>query len=778
MTRARSIGHRVANGPANALHEVSETTLRVGGALLRILCPPLLRRGAEGQEQLQQVVQVAIEGLQAVPFSLTLRDGPAALDATSGIAEAPRAVCRLYFPEVREAATHQLSVEVGGARAEVAIVARPVRHWRIFLIHQSHLDIGYTDRQDQVLRHHLGYLDAVLDLATASDGHPDDARFRWNVEATLPLERWLAVRGKQQRDRFLELARSGRIEVTALANSMHTEAFSIDELARQLRFALGLRDEHELPVVTAMQTDVPGATLGLLGLLADAGVRYLSVAHNYAGRSIPHLLDGGRLTRPFRWQAASGRELLTWLTDTPHGSAYMEGNLVGLANGYDATLDLLPAYLHALATRPYPYTGAEAFGWNGLPPQEPLEKRPYPHDILHLRVQGLHADNAPPSLLLADLVRRWNETWAYPHLRLATNRDFFETAEAELGDRLDTFTGDWTDWWADGIGSAAREISFGRAAQTNSPVAQSLHTLADALDGSEDGGGWQRSVDGAYRELALFDEHTWGAANPWNDALGERDAGALQWQRKAAFAREAWEQARAARDEGAARLAGRLGGAPIASALAQLVVLNPSGRPRTDAVRVLLPAERVPLSQAIEVVDETTGETRPYELDPQRNAAVRPRGRQLRFVAAGVPGFGYRRYAVRAATTDPAAPPAPDAVLENGTYRVDVDTVAGVLRSVRDLAQGRELVEPDSPFGANQYVYDRYGSAPEFNHLSGRIPQAGAWLLGSRSVATDGVLVARERTPIADRATIRLRAPGADWLESTVELLQGVARVN
>ena len=88
---------------------------------------------------------------------------------------------------------------------------------------------------------------------------------------------------------------------------MNTEAYSIDELARQLRFADELRERYNVLIQTAMQTDVPGATVGLLSSLVDADIRYLSVAHNYAGRSAPHLVGGQELTRPFYWRAPSGK---------------------------------------------------------------------------------------------------------------------------------------------------------------------------------------------------------------------------------------------------------------------------------------------------------------------------------------------------------------------------------------------------------------------------------------------------------------------------------------
>src|SRR5439155_15658027 len=257
-------------------------------------------------------------------------------------------------------------------------------------------------------------------------------------------------------------------------------------------------------IVTAMQTDVPGAVPGFATLLAAAGIRYLAVAHNYAGRSVPYLHDGQELERPFWWRTASGERLLVWMTDSPHGIAYMEGNLLGLAESADVAEELLPEYLAALAEKPYPYSARHE--WLGLLPDFELTRKPYAHDLLHLRVQSVIADNAPPSRAPAEVVRAWNERWAAPELRLATNREFFELAEERLGDELDEWEGDWTDWWADGIGSAARAVGMNRRAQGTIRTAQTLHVLADHL--GEEEPGWRVEADRGYEAMGLFDEHT------------------------------------------------------------------------------------------------------------------------------------------------------------------------------------------------------------------------------------------------------------------------------
>ena len=224
---------------------------------------------------------------------------------------------------------------------------------------------------------------------------------------------------------LLDLLRNGRFEACALPFTMHAHAASIDELARQLRFAHELRETHGVEVVTAMQTDVPGAPPGLPLVLADAGVRYLSVAHNWAGRATPYLTGGETLPRAFFWKTRSGERVLVWHTDSPHGASYLEGNLLGLAESVDLTEQLLPDYLAALASRGYPFTGVLGV---------PAERAPYPLDVLHLRVQGTFADNAAPSPVPARVARAWNERYAFPELARRPSRVLRDAPAGRPGD--------------------------------------------------------------------------------------------------------------------------------------------------------------------------------------------------------------------------------------------------------------------------------------------------------------------------------------------------------
>jgi len=754
--------------------------LEADGVSFRAGDIPLLRRAPGGG--LEQCVRIAVSADRDLgPVRFALGDVETTVELHAG-----EQSLRLFVPEALEPSPRTLTIEgPADLRLRQQLELRPQRKWRIFLIHHSHLDIGYTDPQALLLSHHLSYLDSTLDLAARTDEWVEPARFRWNVEANWPLERWLAARPPGLREELLARVREGRIEVCALPFTMHAEAASLDELARQLRFADALGEQTGVPIVTAMQTDVPGAPAGLVNLLADAGVRYLSVAHNYGGRAAPYLTGGQQLTRPFYWRSESGKRVLVWHTDSPHGVAYLEGNLLGLAESYESSLELLPEYLAALATRPYPYgRQIEALG---VPSELDLTHRPYPYDLLHLRVQGAIADNAGPSLVPAEVVRAWSSEWAYPELRLATNAEFFAEAEARLGAELETYAGDWTDWWADGLGSSARALGANRRAQATIRSAQTLHTLADAL--GEPSGDWPDEVARAYESISLFDEHTWGAAEPGGDSLAGRGAGALQWQTKAAMAQDACDRSTASLETATSRLAQLVGTAP--SALASLAVFNPSSWARTDVVRVFVPSSRVPLDRGF-AIQAADGAPVPHAEEPQAGPANRnrPQGRWATFVAEEVPPLGYRRYAVVDGDSIRDDSHHSESVLENEHYRVQLEPLEGCAVSIVDKALDRELVGSDSPFGFGQYVLDRYTSGLQSSLRlraggattnapvdDGKESAGGHALLRSRSTAGHGVIVDRVSNVVEQRLTIRLVAEGAERLQTTFRLLNRIGRL-
>lgn len=773
------------------------------GTALRLTEEPLLRRADDGT--LLQSLRVEPLNGAALPAELIVRTESGTALPCERIA-GPGCSVRLLVPAVETATRVTVGLPGSPDSADgVEVRLTPQRQWTLHLVHHSHLDIGYTDPQGHVLTEHLSFLDSCLELTRATDDWPAESRFRWCVESLWSFRQWADARPAEQVEEFVRRVREGRIELTALPFNLHTETCSTDELHELLRLADDIRDEHGVEFTSAMQTDVPGAVVGLVDALAAADVKYLSVAHNWAGRSVPHLVGGEKLPRLFRWRAPSGNSVLVWVTDTPHGLAYMEGPLLGFDTDYADVDDLLPAYLTSLATHPYPYRGG-IFGW--AMDHVDIKREPYPWDILHLRVQGKFGDNAPPRRIIADTVRRWNETWAYPQLRLSRNEDFFIDAEARLGDEIRTFEGDWTDWWVDGVGSGARPLSLARTAQSVVADAQTIGTFAALLGatGAEDDG---KDAAGVYEAVSLFDEHTWGAGDPWTHGGEGGHSGEHQWHWKYGQAMRAHDEGSALLAKASARLGQRLTAPPGVAAAYHVV--NTCSWPRTDVVHVFLPESTVPLDRPVTVTDARDRRQLPYEERAQTNDDHRDAGRFLLVRVDDVPPAGSVRLDITAAPArtdaeqdaatvkaatgwnptggtereDPAETAAealahPDpTLLENDHLVVRVDLAHACIASVIDKSTGRELVREGAVVGFNGYVHDSYTTAGAFNHNSSRTTGSERLEhLGARAVAPPAALIARRSTPTAESLTYETRPAGANRLRTTLTLPHGVARID
>ncbi|MEO3749517.1 alpha-mannosidase [Streptomyces sp. B6B3] len=777
----------------------------LNGITLRLAQEPLLRRATGGGLLQSLRVEVAGPDGAALPERLEVRTaGGTALPVER--LDGPNGSIRLLVPAVDEPQQVTVGLPDTPGAGGVDVTLTPQRQWTIHLVHHSHLDIGYTDPQGTVLAEHLSFLDSCLELTGVTDSWPEESRFRWCVESLWSFQQWAAARPAEQVEEFVRRVREGRIELTAMPFNLHSETCSTDELHELMRLAKEVNERFGLPFTSAMQTDVPGHVVGLVDALSTAGVKYLSVAHNWAGRSVPHLVGGENLPRLFRWRAPSGNSVLVWMTDTPHGLAYMEGPLLGFDTDYGSVDDLLPAYLTSLASNPYPYPGG-IFGW--AMDAEDIAREPYPWDVLHLRVQGKFGDNAPPRRIIADTVRRWNETWAYPQLRLSRNEDFFADAEQRLGDQIRTFEGDWTDWWVDGVGSGAYPLSLARTAQGVVADAQTIGTFAGILGAS---GAADDSRDAApvYEAVSLFDEHTWGAGDPWTHGHDHGHSGEDQWHWKYGQARRAHDDGQSLLRRATARLGQRL--ARGDDAAASFHVVNTCSWTRTEVVKIFLPESSVPLEQAVAVHDGRTGARLEHEEQAQVNDTHRDAGRFLLLRVPDVPAAGSVRLDVRplaetsevaeedetvlkTATgwnptggsdrTDPAETAAAalartDAtVLENEYLRVRVDLARACVASVVDKATGRELVGADATVGFNGYVHDRYTTSGGFNHNSSRTTASDRLEhLGSRAVAPPAALLDRQSTAVAETLTYETHPAGANRVRTTLRLPHGIARLD
>ena len=768
-------GHRDWNITRESLRiRAIQKEFTVKGEVFYLVVEPLIKKGSDGK--LLQTIRVRSAANKDVVSLL----GKPVVSSQSGSAltqggeAAPNGSYRVFIPEVTAEQQVVVSFEKS-SDIKLDLSVKPQRHWTIHLVHHTHLDIGYTDPQGRVLAEHLAFLDSCLDLMNRTDSWPDDAKFRWSVEALWSFDEWTKVRSKEKIDEFIKRVKEGRIELTAMPYNLHSETCSTDELHELLRLARDVSKQYGIEIPAAMQTDVPGAVVGLTDVLAANKVKYLSVAHNWAGRSVPHLVGGQDQPRLFRWVGPSGKGVLVWVTDTPHGLAYMEGPMIGFNDGYEWVDDLLPAYLQSHAEHPYPYPGG-VFGW--AVDNAEIHRKPYPWDILHLRIQGQFADNAPPRYIMAETVKRWNESWAYPKLRLSTNKDFFEDAEQRLGSQIQTIEGDWTDWWVEGVGSGARPNAMVRNAQINAADAQTVGALA-SFYGSVEGPEITKGSEIVYGNASLFDEHTWGAANPWTIGDEGMDSGDQQWHWKYAKALAADDEGEVLLDRACSHLGDVLSTAP--GALASFYISNTAIWKRSDEVMVFLPESRVPLETPIKVIDSRNKKELSFYESGQINPKHRNAGRFIHIAINEAPAIGVVRVDILegSKSKESKGELKNELVLENEFLKVTLDPKTSSVSSIYSKSLKKEIVRQDSVVGFNGYIYDEYASAGGFNHQSGRMEgNVGLDLLATRSLTRPGVVIDSGTNDVKEWVTIESQAPGSSWIRATYSLNKNADRLD
>jgi len=61
----------------------------------------------------------------------------------------------------------------------------------IYVIHHTHVDVGYTDLQPIIRQNQIDFTGRTLDYCTQTNDYPDDAKFRWVHEFSWPVVQFL-----------------------------------------------------------------------------------------------------------------------------------------------------------------------------------------------------------------------------------------------------------------------------------------------------------------------------------------------------------------------------------------------------------------------------------------------------------------------------------------------------------------------------------------------------------------------------------------------------------
>ena len=550
----------------------------------------------------------------------------------------------LNVPAVEQDREIEVSLQVEGLPAVTSkVVLKPVRKWTVYLMPHSHVDIGYTKVQTDVEKDQVRFLEESIEAARKTESYPSGSQFKWNSEVLWAVDSLLRTAPEPKKKEFIQAVRKGWIELNALYGNELTALCRPEELVRLLDLACKLRRDFQVPVETAMISDVPGYTWGMVPVLAGSGVKYFSIGPNLGDRIGLTLSEWA--DRPFYWVSPSGdSKVLVWV----HGQGYSWFHRGPLRDG-ERVLEYL----------------------------QRLENAMFPYDIVGLRY-NVGGDNGPPDFELSDFVKDWNSRYVYPKILISTARGMFREFERRYASEIPARSGDFTPYWEDGAASSAEETAQTRAAAEQLSQAEVLWSMLDPKSYPA------KEFREAWRNAILYDEHTWGAHNSISEP--DSDFVKAQWQIKQAFAVDAFKQS-------GDLLAKALSGYPAPSGPAEAVmVFNTSSWTRTEVV--MLHAGR-------SLVGDRVTDSKGNEVPSQRLSTG-----ELVFLAKDIAPFSSARFHLgEGAANLQGSAKAEGNTLSNGTLTLMLNEQTGAIASLKMAGLDADFVDSANGLGLNDYFY-------------------------------------------------------------------------
>ncbi len=356
----------------------------------------------------------------------------------------------------------------------------------IHLVFKTHLDIGFTDHAARVRRQ---YHEQFIPQAIATAEHffaenPDRPAFIWTTGAWL-IHDHLATQDADKVGRLERAIERGLITWHGLPFTTHTELMSPGLFRTGLSYSAELDRRFGRTTTAAKMTDVPGHTLGMVPLLAAAGIRFLHLGVNTASPvpDVPPI---------FRWRAPGGAEVVVMYQGSYGETDFPAGPEIGLSFAHTAdnigpqsvgqTVDVLRSLQHAHPDAEICASTLDAFG-----AQMWARRAEFPVVTAEIGDSWIHGTASDPLKLaqfraLGRLHDGFDEVTPE---RRAFGRGLAMVAEHTWGVDIKTYLRDETAWDRPAFEAARRnDYRFGFAehswAEQRGYIATALEALAPA----------------------------------------------------------------------------------------------------------------------------------------------------------------------------------------------------------------------------------------------------------------------------------------------------------
>lgn len=367
---------------------------------------------------------------------------------------------------------------------------------KIYLIYHSHIDNGYTERQERIGDYQANFIRQAVDLVLSDKQNKRSERekFKFTAEGFWAVEQYLNKYGEKGKDSLIKAIKTGNFELTGCYYHL-TELLDGYNLGHSLDYVQEFTKQNSLksPKI-AMAADINGFSYGFADLLLERNISCLSTNINVHHGGAPF----GKPFVPFYWKTNKGGRVLVF-----SGMPYHKANLLGLIPGY-----LPEANSGIPGLTPEKASGFFISGPEDLAERrifefaDYLKKEGYPLDFVPLMGSGLYTDNSPVSDSHCELISRWNEKHSDKiEIITSTQEEFFEKLKS-CGVDIPEYSGDWSDWWSDGVLSMPEPLRLFRNAQRTQKKIRHLDPKGEIVN--------QEQLDIISKNLIYYAEHTYG----------------------------------------------------------------------------------------------------------------------------------------------------------------------------------------------------------------------------------------------------------------------------
>lgn len=136
------------------------------------------------------------------------------------------------------------------------------KKWTLYLIHHSHTDIGYTDRQEKIERYHVDYIKWVIDIldAARNGSKKEWEGYKWTCENFWQVENFLENCDEEYKRKFTKYVK-GLIDISLTYINM-TELVDNEILDQKFQKGREYAERNQLDLNSAMTANINGFSWG------------------------------------------------------------------------------------------------------------------------------------------------------------------------------------------------------------------------------------------------------------------------------------------------------------------------------------------------------------------------------------------------------------------------------------------------------------------------------------------------------------------------------------